>query len=133
MSQTVALADALALSVGEVMIRRPKTLPVDAPLGDVRRLFERPGVRTAVLIDGAQFAGVIDRDRIPAEAADDAPARTYLECGVLTVTPATPMREAVALLQGQPEPRLVVLDEDGITLRGLLCGNASATGFCTRA
>jgi hypothetical protein len=42
------------------------------------------------------------------------------------------MRDAVALLEGRDEPRLVVLDEDGVTLRGLLCGNPTATGFCVR-
>jgi len=26
----------------------------------------------------------------------------------------------------------VVLDEDGVTLRGLLCANTTGTGFCQR-
>jgi CBS domain-containing protein len=49
-----------------------------------------------------------------------------------TATPGMPMSEAVKLLEARAEPRLVVLDEDGVTLRGLLCGNADATGFCVR-
>ena len=32
-----------------------------------------------------------------------------------------PISEAIKLLDDQPEPRLIVLDEDGATLRGLLC------------
>jgi hypothetical protein len=44
------------------------------------------------------------------------------------------MSEAVSLLEGRDEPRLVVLDEDGVTLRGLLCAKdtTGAAGFCVR-
>jgi CBS domain-containing protein len=131
-SGTVTLAEALALTVGEVMIRQPKTLPADALVADVRRLFERPTVRTVVLADGPRFAGVIERDGLPAGAPDDAPANDYTEADPLTVTPALPMSDAVKLLEGRPEPRLVVVDEDGVALRVLLCVNATATGFCVR-
>lgn len=132
MSRTVALDDALAMTVGEVMIRQPKTLPADARLGDVRRLFERPNIRTALLADGGRFAGVIERSGIPEDAPDDAPASDYVEVGTVLASPSMPMREAVGLMQGRDELRLVVLDEDGVTLRGLLCANSTATGFCLR-
>jgi CBS domain-containing protein len=132
MSRSVELADALAMSVGEVMIRAPKTLPADALIGEVRHMFERPSMRSVLLADGERFAGVIERDGLPAEVPDDAPARPYARADVLTVTPSMPMRDAVPLLDGRDEPRLVVLDEDGVTLRGLLCGNSTATGFCVR-
>jgi CBS domain-containing protein len=130
MSGSVAFDDALAMTVGEVMIPAPKTLPADALVADVRQAFERPHVRSALLADGDRFTGVIERDGLPADAPDDAPARAYLEAEVAMVTPATPMGDAVPLLEGRGEPRLVVLDEDGVTLRGLLCTNTTATGFC---
>jgi CBS domain-containing protein len=131
-SRTITLADAAALTVGEVMIRQPKTLPADALVADVRRLFERPTVRTALLADGQRFAGVIERDGVPADAPDDALAREFIDVDPLTATPSLPITEAVKLLGGRSEPRLVVIDEDGATLRGLLCINATATGFCVR-
>ena len=40
--------------------------------------------------------------------------------------------DAVELLDRNREPRLVVLDEDGQTLRGLLCFNQSSASFCVR-
>ena len=132
MSHTIALADAMSMTVGEVMIRTPKTLPADASVGEVRRLFERPSIRSALLADGDRFRGVIEREGLPAGAPDDAPASDYVEPGPLTVTPALPMSDATKLLEGQREPRLIVLDDDGETLRGLLCANANATGFCIR-
>ena len=130
MSRTVALADALELTVGDVMIQQPKTLPGDALVADVRRMFERPSIRSVLLADGERFRGVVERDGVPAEAPDEAPAAGFVEADTLIATPAMPMREAVPLLEGRAEPRLVVLDEDGVTLRGLLCANTTGTGFC---
>jgi hypothetical protein len=43
-----------------------------------------------------------------------------------------PIAEAIKLLDARSEPRLIVLDEDGATLRGLLCFNRSSSGFCLR-
>jgi CBS domain-containing protein len=59
-------------------------------------------------------------------------ASDYIDADTLTVTASLPVSDAVKLLEGRAEPRLVVLDEDGATLRGLLCVNTNATGFCVR-
>ena len=131
-SRTVTREEALEQTVGDVMIHTPKTLPADALVGDVRGLFERPSVRTVLLADDGRFAGLIERDGLPADAPDDAPANAYLEPAPPTATPETPMPEALKLFEARAEPRLVVLDADGVTLRGLLCGNTTATGFCLR-
>lgn len=130
--RTVTREEALTLTVGEVMIASPKTLPAGAAVADVRRQFADPKVRSVLLADDARFAGVIERDRLPADAAEDAPASAYVDPAPVTATPQTPMPDAIELLDARGEPRLVVLDEDGITLRGLLCGNATATSFCVR-
>ena len=42
------------------------------------------------------------------------------------------MSDVLVLFDGREEPRLVVLDEDGVTLRGLLCADSSGAGFCVR-
>jgi CBS domain-containing protein len=131
-SRRVSLAEAADRTVGEVMIRRPKSLPADALVADVRQAFERPSVRTVLLTDGERFAGAIERDGLPVDAGDDQPASSFVEPDPLTVTPELPMRDAVALLARRGEPRLIVLDPDGVTLRGLLCANGEATGFCVR-
>jgi CBS domain-containing protein len=131
-SRTIPNEEALACIVGEVMIRAPKTLPASAAIRDVRQAFERPSIRTVLLADDGRFAGLIERDGVPADAPDDAPAISYLEPAPTTATPDTPMSEAIELLEGRSEPRLVVLDVDGVTLRGLVCVNSTGTGFCRR-
>jgi CBS domain-containing protein len=120
------------LTVGEVMIPRPKTLSAEARVADVRQSFERPSVRTVLLADGERFVGAIDRDALPDGAADEHPARDYVDTAPVTATAAMPMSEAVRLLSERGQPRLIVLDEDGSTLRGLLCANDGASSFCVR-
>lgn len=129
---TITLEEAAEKTVGDVMIRKPKTLPADARVGDVRLAFERPNTRTVLLADEHRFVGAIERGGLPDDAPDEAPARGYVEPEPLTVPPGTPMTDAITLLEDRDEPRLIVLDEDGSTLRGLLCGNRTATGFCIR-
>ncbi len=114
------------------MISRPKTLSADATVADVRAAFERPSVRTVLIADGGRFVGAIERAGLPADAAADKPARDYGAVEPLTVTPEMPMTEAIRLVEKRDEPRLIVLDEDGVTLRGLLCADANASGFCAR-
>jgi CBS domain-containing protein len=118
------------MTVGEVMIANPKTLPPDVLVADVRRMFERPGQRTVLLSGDGIFRGAIERDGLPPTASDDEPAARYADTVVPTATPAMPMTEAIALLDDRPEPRLVVLDEDGVTLRGLLCFSRGSSEFC---
>jgi CBS domain-containing protein len=129
---TITLEEAADKTVGDVMIRKPKTLSADASVSEVRLAFERPNTRTVLLADGERFVGAIERGGLADEAPSDAPALDYVEPEPLTASPATPMIDAIRLLDGREEPRLIVLDEDGRTLRGLLCGNRTATGFCIR-
>ncbi len=132
MDGTLSRERASGMLVAEVMIANPKTLPAGALVGDVRRVFEKKNVRTVLLAEGAAFRGAIERDRLPSGAADDDPVLPFAEAEPLSTTPDTPMHEALALLDGRQEPRLVVLDEDGVTLRGLLCADSAGTGFCVR-
>ena len=128
----MASDEAGALTVGEVMISRPKTHPVDALVGDVRRAFENPSVRTVLLADHGMFRGAIDRDALPEGAPAGEPALPYADTEPVTAVPGMPIAEAIELLEDQPEPRLIVLDADGATLRGLLCFNRGSNEFCVR-
>jgi hypothetical protein len=125
-SRTVSIDDALSHSVGEAMIRRPKTLPRNALVRDVRRAFERPSVRTVLLVANERFAGAIERDGLPAAARDTAPAIRYADEQPLTATPAMAMSEAIELLETRGEPRLMCLTRMGRRSAG--CSAPTATG-----
>jgi CBS domain-containing protein len=130
MDGTLSREQAADMLVGEVMISNPKTLPATALVRDVRAVFEKKNVRTVLLAHDGLFRGAIEREGLPGAAADDEPAVRYADAAPLSTTPATSVREVLSLLDGREEPRLVVLDEDGVTLRGLLCADSSGTGFC---
>jgi CBS domain-containing protein len=132
MDGTLSREHATGMLVGEVMISNPKTLPATALVGDVRDVFGKKTVRTVLLVDGDVFRGAIERDGVPSTARDDEPAIGFAELEPLSTTPGTSMREALSVLDGREEPRLVVLDEDGVRLRGLLCADSAGTGFCLR-
>jgi CBS domain-containing protein len=121
---------ALEKTVGEVMIARPKTLPTNARVADVRRMFAQSSQRTVLLADDGAFRGAIERDGLPADASDGDPAERYADTSPPSVTPDMTVGQAVELLDRRSEPRLIVLDEDGVHLRGLLCFNRSSSGFC---
>jgi CBS domain-containing protein len=118
------------VTVAEAMVSRPKTLPVEATVADVRGLFDNSHVQTALLVDGERFAGAIDREALPAEAGDGDAAADYAARDGETLTPDTPLALANERLDALETKRLVVLDPDGSTLRGLLCLKGDRSGFC---
>jgi CBS domain-containing protein len=117
--------------VREIMVSRPKTLPADATVADVRRVFENESVRTALLVDGPRFAGALEREDLPASADADEPATQFVRDEVATIGPEQPARDAAAAMTSLGTRRLVVLDEDGVTLRGLVCLTADLESFCS--
>ncbi|MGO9819165.1 MAG: CBS domain-containing protein, partial [Solirubrobacteraceae bacterium] len=62
---TISLEEAARKTVGDVMIRSPKTVPADALVSDVRLAFERPNIRTVLIADDQRFVGAIERGGLP--------------------------------------------------------------------
>jgi CBS domain-containing protein len=125
--------DAAGRLVRDVMVKRPKTLPAEATVGDLRRQFENPRVQTALLTDGGRFAGAIAPSELPDGADAAEPARAYARIDVPTLAPDATMDEAIALLEARGDFRVVVLEGEGedATLAGLLCLDRRGTTFCT--
>jgi CBS domain-containing protein len=121
--------DAAGRLVRDVMVHRPKTLPVDATVAELRRQFENPRVQTALLAEDGRFAGAIAPSELPDTADAAEPARAYARTDVPTLAPDATMAEALALLDERGDFRLVVVE--GGALAGLLCLDRRGTTFCT--
>ena len=119
------------LTVGEVMLSHPRTLGTTATVGDLRRMFANRNVRTALLVDGERFVGTVERDDVPETAGDDDPARALAHYDDQLIRPDQRVRDVIAQLDSSREGRLVVVDEDGSTLRGLLCLSGVEGAFCS--
>lgn len=121
--ETVELVDAAVL-------RRPKTLPATASVGDVRRLLG-DHVHAALLVEGEQLRAVVVRDDL-VDARDDAPALPLGGLADRTVRAGTPLADAQDLLARWGQRRVAVVERDG-TLVGLLCRKRKGDGWCTDA
>jgi CBS domain-containing protein len=128
-STDISAADSANLTVRDLMRRRPKTLPREATVGELRRMFANPLVLDALLVDGAAFVGVVDRTDVD-NRPDDAPAEALARSSGVTISPEATSTEAMERLDRDGSWRLVVVGSDGVTLEGLLCLNAKRNGFC---
>jgi CBS domain-containing protein len=119
------------LTVAEVMLSRPKTLSASATVADVRRLFANETMRTVLVVDGDAFVGTLERPDLPDAAGDGEPVRAYAVAEAERVTPGLRVAEAMSVVEASREGRVVVVDEDGATLRGMLCLRRMYDAFCT--
>jgi CBS domain-containing protein len=129
-NERVARDAAGGVRVHDAMVRSPKTMPADGTVADLRAMFANPHVVSALLVDGPEFVGLVDREALEESAPDDQPARSLVRQDVASIEPDAPLADALTLLDERAERRLVVLDPDGRTLRGLLCLTSERDGFC---
>lgn len=125
----VTLGAAAVLTVEEVMISRPKTLPLTASVADARRVFENPSVRTALLVDGRRYAGELTREDLAGQD-DAAPLAALASTAAGTVPQTATVAAALERMDAAGTDRLAVVEPDG-TLRGLVCLSRSQGHLCT--
>ena len=126
----MSVRDAGLERVRDAMVTRPKTLPADATVADLRRLLANPRLLTVLLVEGTRFAGAVEREDVDDALANDVPARALTVPELETIGPDAPLQEAVERLDASGSRRMVVLDADGTTLLGLLCLKGDRAGFC---
>jgi CBS-domain-containing membrane protein len=115
------------LTVADVMLPAPKTLPAGISIATARSALENDHVQMLLLVDGAVFRGAVTE--IPATAGQDEQALAYAETEPETMSVTESAALAFTRAKLNPHRRLVVLDQDR-TLLGLVCLNATLTRFC---
>jgi CBS domain-containing protein len=116
-------------TAGDVMVTRPKTLPVEASVADARDLFQNSRVLVALLVDSGRHAGELGRDDIPADASGEAPAIAFARTDGERCGPELSVHEALQRLETLASERLAVVGPDG-ELLGLLCYSRRDDRFC---
>lgn len=122
--------DAVTGRARDVMLAHPKTLPGDATLADARAFFANPKVISAIVVDGSAFVGLLDRSDLPSLEPDNSPIRTFTRRAVPTTRPDHLVADVMAELDDGGLARMVVLENDDLTLAGLLCLDLQRAGFC---
>jgi CBS domain-containing protein len=116
-----------ALRAADVMLRKPKTVPLEATVGDVRELLSNPSVQLVLVTSGLLFCGAVAA--IPDGAPTDAPAIDYAEADPDTIGPDEPATVAFERTANNPYRRIVVIGGDE-ELLGLVCLDETRTRFC---
>lgn len=117
-------------TVADVMVTRPKTLPSDASVGQIRAAFDDDHVVMVLLTEGDVLCGTVLRDDVPGHAPAAAPALALARTTGRTVRPGESARRVFRWLVDGGQRRLAVVD-DADRLLGLVCLTRRRTGFCT--
>jgi CBS-domain-containing membrane protein len=115
------------LTVADVMLATPMTLPSDTTVAEARAQLANTHVQMLLLADGDLFRGAVTG--IPDDADPAAPALGYVDREAGTISPTEPAEVGYERTSRSPQRRLVVLDPSG-ALVGLICLNPGLTGFC---
>jgi CBS domain-containing protein len=116
-------------TVGDLMVKDPKTLPPGASVGEVRSLFRNEHVHMVLLSTSGDLAGTLLREDL-GDAPDDEPALPLSHLQGRTISPQAMADDAQRTLIAQEARRLAVVDDHG-RLVGLLCLKRRRNGFCS--
>lgn len=135
------LTDLLAMTVADVMVTTPKTMPAATTIGDVLGVFGDDHVHMVLLTEGPILRGTIERGDVPTELwavrgtmnpVLGLPALRFSSLAARTVPPAMAASRARDLMMARGSRRSAVVDAGGV-LVGLLCLKRRLTGFCSDA
>ena len=118
-------------TVREVMLRHPKTLPVDASIMQARAALDNDHVHLVLLTEGRRLAGTLTRTDLPPPGTLG-PALAWSTLVDRTVSPDTPTAVVHGLMISRGIRRVAVVTADG-SLLGLMCLKQRRTGFCSDA
>jgi CBS domain-containing protein len=119
-------------TAGDVLVRQPKTLPVDTTVDQARACFTDDHVHLLLLTESGRLVGTLLRTDLGDNLDGTDLALLHSRMADRTTAPTTPAEQALTLLRASGQRRLAVIDDNG-TLLGMLCLKRSLTGFCSDA
>lgn len=122
-----------ALPVSAAVTKRGKELSAAATVGDARALFDNGSVQVVPVLSGATYVGAVSRDVLAADLDPATPVAGLASPLVPTALASSPGADAFAELDRAGATRLVVLDDDGVTYRGLVCLTSDRERACVDA
>lgn len=112
-------------TVRDWMTRNPRTVPVEASVGDVARVMRAEGIRHVIVLDAGAIVGIVSnrdlRGPLPGEAPHAAPAAAISQVmsdSPVSVTANTPLAEAARAMLDLRVGALPVTDD--LQLVGIL-------------
>jgi CBS domain-containing protein len=112
------------------MVNQPKTVPVTATVGEVRRAFESRHVHMVLVVERGRLVAAVEREDVDEDALADSVATGLGRLAGRTIGPDAASDAALHHMKQTSRRRLAVVDDAGMLL-GLLCLKRSGTGFCS--
>jgi CBS domain-containing protein len=112
---------------------RDRALDVSDTARDARMLLANPSVTVVPVLDEGRYVGVVDGPTLDASVADGVPLGRLARHLLPTAVASEPAEVAFARADDAGALRLVVLDADGSTYRGLVCLRSDGLRLCIDA
>lgn len=110
-----------------------RTLGVGDTAAAARKAFENDSVRVIPVLEDGRYVGAVDRSLVGPAVPDDVPVGEIARHLLPTVPASLRAGDAFGLADGWSTLRLVVLDEDGATYRGIVCLRSDRERLCVHA
>ena len=120
------------LTVEDVMVTAPKTLPPTATVADARAFFADDHLHMALITRRGRLLGTLVRADLAELGDDAAPALSRSRLDGRSVTLHEAAEDVRVRLIRHGQRRLAVVDDTG-RLAGLVCLKRKLTGFCSDA
>jgi predicted transcriptional regulator len=112
------------------MVTRPTVHATSTTVGQLRAFFADDHVHIALLVQGDELVGTVERGDITCEVDDATPAARIAKLDGRTIDARATEADALTTMRRGGRRRLAVTDGDA-RLLGLLCLKASGRGFCS--
>jgi CBS domain-containing protein len=124
-----------SLPVSAAVTTRGKELAATATVGDARAIFANGSVKIVPVLSGSAYRGALTREAVSGDLDLDprTPVAELAAHVVPTALARTSSADAFAELDRLGATRLVVLDDDGTTYRGLVCLRSDRARVCVDA
>lgn len=122
-----------SLPVSAAVTTRGKELATTDTVSKARRLFAHHSVRVLPVLDGTAYLGALSRDSLRDDLSPETPVAAIASRTLQTALAGTPSAQALAELDRTGATRLVVLEDDGVTYRGLVCLRSDRRHVCVDA
>jgi predicted transcriptional regulator len=126
-------AELTGLSIADVVTSRGKELVVGDTVGAARRVFENASVRVIPVLDGGCYIGAVDRAAVRSGSSDRVAIGTLVRDILPTCRSGTLALDALDALDASGANRLVVLDDNDGSYRGLVCLRSDRVRLCVDA
>ncbi|MFD8496418.1 CBS domain-containing protein [Amycolatopsis sp. NPDC059657] len=127
-----ASPDLIGKTVGDVVLRLPKTLPAQTTVRQARDCFADDHVHMLLFTEAGRLLGTLVREDITEDIDGTDHALAHARLSGRIVAADLPAEHVRHLMLARGQRRLAVLADDGALL-GLLCLKRRRTGFCCDA